>query len=315
MPRTSWISYSMIIGGCIVLLGATSCGRPAKPQPAENPKAKIAAPASAIPKPERKLISPKPAAAPGKLVLSTSAETGSRLYRSWPLIVSAHLWRKVGSTNGKGEPGVVDPVTIKAKQGSWREALVLEAKNASGAVVVWPFHPVKQPDPSVTLGVDDTASAEWWLEPSDTQSLVAGNYTVTVAFHAKLVDGLPNEIGNDSFRLTVAAEPSPLGQDTESEKRLQMALFALYRDDARTANDLVDQLLRADPQNIGGFRLKSKLLLREGKPLEAVKFLDDALNIYFKKYPKACPPAGLFQERDEILQDVKPETVKAAGKK
>ncbi|MDD2468725.1 MAG: hypothetical protein PHI97_32530, partial [Desulfobulbus sp.] len=96
---------------------------------------------------------------PGQLVLSPAAETGPELYTSWPMIVSVSLWRKISTPDAQGKLPMVAPITIRAKQGSWREALVVEVKNVSGSIVAWPLHPVQRPEANLTIGVDDTAAA------------------------------------------------------------------------------------------------------------------------------------------------------------
>ena len=260
-----------------------------------------------------KSVKLNPVEVPGQLVISPSAETGSQLYNTWPLIISVSLWRKAPVADDKGNLPAVEPIAIKAKEGAWRDALIVEAVNSSGTAVKWPLHPVKQSDASITLGVNDTATAEWWLEPSETQTLAEGTYTIKASFDAKLIDGLPKDISSDVFHLKIIKEPSTLDTDTESEKQLQLALLSSLKDDQKTANELVDKLLAADGENIGGHRLKAKLLVREGKKLEAISSMDKALNSYFKKYPNACPPVGLFNERAEILNSITLQTADDSG--
>jgi len=303
---------------CVALLSASCFGTQTavkKPVPRKIVP-KTALPKIDLPKPKLKPIEVvpikiKPVEIPGQLMLSPSAETGTQLYASWPLIISVNLWRTAATPDDKGNAPTLEPITIKAKEGSWREALVIEVKSASGAVVKLPLHPVKQSDSSVTIGADDSASAQWWLEPDETQDLAVGTYKIVVYFDFKLVDGLPDKVGRDVFHLRIANEPSPLDKETEFEKQLQMAMLSMFKGDSKTANDLVDKLLAADSENIGGHRFKARLLLAEGKKNEAVSSLDNALTAYHKKYPDACPPAGLFEERADILKDIKLETAPA----
>jgi hypothetical protein len=255
----------------------------------------------------------QPKEEPGQLVISSSADTGAQLYTSWPLIISAAVWRKIPVPDDQGTLPEVSPITLKAKSGSWREALVLEVKNAAGESVTWPFHPVNQPDQSLVLGVDDSANAHWWLDPSETQALPEGAYSVTVSFKPDGMDGLPAYIVLDRFYLTIVKEPNPLDPALESAKQYQMADFFLFKGDAKAAGERVDKLLAAEPENLGGLSLKSKLLAGEGKNLEAVYVLGDALSIYYRKYPNADPPLGLLHQRSEVLKDLAPEPVKIDG--
>lgn len=314
MLNKNWMRYTVSALICAVLVSALCVMTQAavKKQLPKKTVPKIVKPKVILPKPktpsEIKHVEVKPVELPGQLVLSSSAESGAKLYNSWPLIVSVDLWRRAAVPDDKGNLPTLEPVTVKAKEGSWREALVVEIKNRSGAVVKLPMHPMKQADSSLTLGVDDSASAVWWMEPTETQELPSGAYTITVTFDSKLVDGLPEKVDIDAFQLSVMKEPSPLDQDMQSEKQLQLAMLASLKGDPKTANDIVDKLLAGDVANIGGHRLKSRLLLIEGKPREAVRSMDLALKSYFKKYPDACPPAGLFRERADILKDMKLET-------
>jgi hypothetical protein len=255
----------------------------------------------------------QPKEEPGQLVISSSADTGAQLYTSWPLIISAAVWRKIPVPDDQGTLPEVSPITLKAKSGSWREALVLEVKNAAGESVTWPFHPVNQPDQSLVLGVDDSANAHWWLDPSETQALPEGAYSVTVSFKPDGMDGLPAYIVLDRFYLTIVKEPNPLDPALESAKQYQMADFFLFKGDAKAAGERVDKLLAAEPENLGGLSLKSKLLAGEGKNLEAVYVLGDALSIYYRKYPNADPPLGLLHQRSEVLKDLALEPVKIDG--
>ncbi len=320
MRNRNWIRYMILALICAVVMSAPCVIAQAvvkKVVPKKTApkiiKQKVILPKPKVTPTEIKPIDVKTVDVPGQLVLSSAAESGARLYNSWPLIVSVDLWRKAATPDDKGNLPTFEPITIKAKEGSWREALVVEFKNSSGTVVKLPLHPVKQADASLTLGVDDSASAQWWLEPAETQDLPAGAYTITITFDSKLVDGLPEKVGIDAFQLSIMKEPSPLDQDTESEKQLQLAMLSSLKGDSKAANDIVDKLLGTDTENIGGHRLKSRLLLVEGKPREAVRSMDLALKSYFKKYPDACPPAGLFQERADILKDMKLETAEDTG--
>jgi len=255
----------------------------------------------------------QPKEEPGQLVISSSADTGAQLYTSWPLIISANVWRKIPTPDDQGSLPEVSPITLKAKSGSWQESLVLEVKNAAGENVTWPFHPVKQPDESLVLGVADSANALWWLDPSETQSLTKGTYSILVSFKPDGMDGLPAYIARDRFYLTIEKEPNPLVPALESAKQYQMADFFLFKGDAKAAGERVDKLLAAEPENLGGLSLKSKLLASEGKNLEAVYVLGDALSIYYRKYPNADPPLGLLHQRSEVLKDLAPEPVKVDG--
>lgn len=243
-----------------------------------------------------------PVEAPGQLVLSASAETGPRLFTSWPLIVGVCLWREAPLPDAQDALPAVDPIVITAKQNSWREALVVEVLDASGEPVGWPLNPRRQPETGVTLGVDDIATAQWWLDPAVTKLLVPGTYTLSVSFRADAVEGLPRVLGGDRFTLKVEKEPVPLDERTATAKQLQLADFSLFKGDAKTASSLVGQVLSRDPENIKALRLQAKLLMGEGKTMEAANVVEDALHIHYKKYPNADPPLGLLHERSEMIR-------------
>lgn len=311
MLRTTGLIFAFSLVFTLALMTTVSSSNQEEDKKtAPKPTAATAAAAPAI---ELQRVEPEktdmpPVEAPGQLVLSPSAETGSELYTTWPLIVSVSLWRKALAPDTLGKMPLVAPITIKAKKGTWRDALVVEVLNASGESVVWPLHPVQAPEASVTLGVDETAIAQWWLEPAETQSLPVGAYTLTVSFRPDAVDGLPTPLGSDRFHLKIEKEPAQLAQATATAKQLQMAEFSLFKGDAKTAGSLVGQLLASEPENIGGLRLQAKLLMGEGKKVEAVSVLEEALHVYYKKYPKADPPLGVLHERSEALKGLEPVT-------
>lgn len=313
MLRTTGLisAFSLVLS--LALLTIVSCSNQEEnKKPAPKASAATAA-ATSVPEPQRALPPEKtdmrPVESSGQLVLSVAAETGSKLYTSWPLIVSVSLWRKAQTPDTQGKLSVVDPIIIKAKQGAWRDALVVEVRNASDQPVVWPFHPVRQPEISLTLGIDETASAQWWLDPTETQTLPVGVYAVAVSFRPDAVEGLPKSLGSYRFHLKIEKEPASLDQATATAKQLQMAEFSLFKGDTETAGSLVEQLLDSEPENIGVLRLQAKLLMGEGKKLEAARALEEALHVYYKKYPKADPPLGLLHEHSEAIKDLEPELV------
>jgi len=244
-----------------------------------------------------------------RLVLSASTFGGSPQYQSWPLVLELTLWREPPTEGATAPP----PLTIKAKQGAWCEALVVTVKDGTGAAVQWSLHLVKQDDAGLTLAADGGATVEWWLSPEETQALPEGDYRISVAFDPERVDGLPtgdDAPRGDDCRLQVAKEPAPLDADTTAGKLYQQAWFCIVRDDKAGADGNVAKLMAADPESIGGRRLKAALLVRDGKASEALTLLDEALDIYDRKYPKACPPAGLLAARAQIAGTLKPATVK-----
>jgi hypothetical protein len=245
-----------------------------------------------------------PAEVPGQLVLSATAETGPRLFTSWPLIVTVCLWRKALLPDAQDVLSVVDPITVTARQGSWREALVVEVLDASGEPVGWPLNPRRQPETSVSLGVDDAVTAQWWLEPAVTKLLVPGTYTLSVSFRADAVEGLPRFQGSDRFSLEVEKEPEPLDERMATAKQLQLADFSLFKGDAKTASSLVGQVLSREPENIKALRLQAKCLMGEGKTMDAANVLEKALHVHYERFPDADPPLGLLHERSEVIKNL-----------
>ncbi len=240
-----------------------------------------------------------PKAAGARLVLSPSALGGSPLYQSWPLMLHVTLWREPPQEDAP----TPQPITIKAKQGAWCEALVVTIRDAAKAEVKWPLHLVKRDEPQLALGADGGATVEWWLAPEETKALPEGDYTITVAFDPQKVDGLPTDADaprGDTYRLHVSKEPAPLDADTTANKLCQQAWFCMVRDDKAGANEALAKLMAADPQSIEGRRLKALLLAREGKVPEGLALLDEAIQLYVTKHPKASPPFGLLALRRQL---------------
>lgn len=239
------------------------------------------------------------------LVLSPGAHGGAQLYQSWPLMLSVALWREAPADAKVPLP----PLTLKAKQGAWCEALVVTIKDAGGTEVKWPLHLVKRDDAQLTLDAVGGAKAEWWLAGEETKGLAEGDYSVTVAFDPQKVDGLPTEAGAvqvDSFTLQVAKEPAPLSPELQQDKLYETGRLSLTRGDLAAAADLAAKLLALDPESIPGLRIQAAALARQGKREDALAALEKALGIYDRKNPKGEPPVALLAERDEILQAMGP---------
>ena len=259
-----------------------------------------ARPRPAKPAPKPPVVKPVPAVSSMKLVLSPSIRSGPKLYNSWPLVLSVSMWAEPSSAAKTPQT-----ITIKAKTGSWSEALVVEVKGSSGAK--WPLHLVKQPGAVLTLDANSSAEVQWWLNPDETQAIPEGDYTISISFDRQAVTGLPAKdlLQSDNYYLQVAKEPSPLTKDPQMEKQYRLAELAMAQGDSAAAMGIVDKLLAADPENIGGFRLKANLLAGGGKSGEAVEAIDKALSIFQQKHPDSCPPAGLIADRDRILSTYK----------
>lgn len=245
---------------------------------------------------------PPPAATPaaGALVLSPSAVGGSTRYQGWPLVLELTLWREA-SRPADAPP--LEPLKITAKQGTWCEALVVTVKNGEGAAAQWPLHLVAQGSAALALAADDAATAEWWLAPEETQALPEGDYTLSVAFDPAKVDGLPSGATApraDPCHLRVAKQPATLDADLAANKLYEQAWYCIVRGDKAGADDAIAKLLAADPRSIGARRLKAMLAAREGRVEEGLALIDEALDIYQAKHPKACPPVGLLNLRDQL---------------
>ncbi len=253
----------------------------------------------------------EPQEVPGQLVISASAESGRVLYTSRPLIISAFVWRKALVPDDKGNLPTAQPITLTGKNGSWREALMVQIKNAEGKTIAWPLHPMNPEEKTLSLDVDASAHASWFLEPSETEGLLPGTYTLAISFDPGKVEGLPGYVATDRFHLKIEKEQEKAGSETE--KKLQAVHFSLFKKDLETAGKMVDQILSDDPENLEGLSLKSILLAEKGEKPEAVATVNKALMIYYSKFPDADPPLGLIQQRAGYLADMKPEPVKAEG--
>lgn len=291
----------------LILVAVPSCSKK-PPQPASSASAQEGS--AAVAQKDQKAPTQATHSADSGLVLSPGSFGGSRLYQSWPLILNATAWRK----HPAKPEGVAPPTAIKAKSGAWSEALVVTVKNAGGEVVRWPLHLVRRDAGELTLDVDASATVEWWLAPEETQSLAEGDYAITVAFDTGRVEGLPtvaDAIQSDGYHLQVVKEPVTLDPEQQQNKLFLTAWLSMMQDDMKGVEEKAGKMLALDPQSIGGRRLKAMLLTREGKNAEAVTMLDDALEIYSRKYPDADPPGGLMEERHKIMKSIKLTTVKS----
>lgn len=307
MPKKPFlISRSTLIGILIVLAaGIVLTVFLYQTAQSPDPKSKPPGTGSQPIRPESRQVAPKSLEAPGQLVISASVDTGSKVLTARPLIISASLWRKALLPDSQGNLPVVAPLVIKAKTGSWQEALTVEIRDAAGNLLSWPLHPMNPADSTLTLRIEDTVQAYWFLEPSETESLSPGLCTISVSFNPDKVEGLPAYVASDRFHLTIEKEAP--GKVSETEKILQTARFALFKKDMKAAHATVDQVLTQDPENLDGLSLKASLLSEEGKKQEALTTLNNALMVYYRKFPDAEPPLNLIQQRTELMKDIAPE--------
>ena len=269
-----------------------------KPAPEPKPDPVPAKPSTTAAKPA------SPPKAGDVLMLSPSVRDGARLYAGWPLIIDLAVWRPLPDETSQ----VTSPVTIKAKGASWGSALVVTVKDSSGTAVKWPLHLEKVEEASVTVGQQDMADASWWLAPEETKSLPEGQYSISVAFDPRLLVGDPPPSRSDNYYLTVAKEPAQLDKDLQEEKDLAFASFHLVRGETAAAGALTGKVLAANPESIGGHRLNGRLLFMSGKTNEALTAYGEALDIYYRKYPEACPPWPMLAERDAVLGQIEIKT-------
>ncbi len=238
-----------------------------------------------------------PAAQPPapRLLVSPGSPGGAQLHRSWPLLLEATLWLEPGA----GEPA---PLRLTARQGAWRDALTVTVRHDQGAPAAWPLHPVPRAGAELLLEPDRAVTVAWWLTAEETAALAPGDYEVTVTLDPQRIDGLPAPAHSEVWRLQVVAEPTPLSADLQQEKLYLLGRLALLQGEVGPVAGLVDQLLRLDPQSVGARRLQAAVLVRAGQPAEALRLLDEALALYFRRFPNACPPAALLAERDAVLE-------------
>jgi hypothetical protein len=286
--------FLLLMTMCVSCFAAT---KPVvKPKPKLVPKKTIIAAPKTVTNPNRSDI----------LMLSPSIRDGAQLYTGWPLILNLSIWRRLPVESKSPTP---EPVIIKAKSGTWCEALVITIKDSSGALVKLPLHLVKQNGAELTLGNDDIAEVEWWLSPEETQGLAEGAYTISIRFDPKLLSDNVSQ-NADNYYLSVVKEPIPLDKETQENKDLALASFHILRGDLSAAAVIVRKVLASNPESIGGYRLNAVLLNASGKLEEALSSLNTAWDIYDKKYPDACPPQGLLAERNAIQAKMKPDKVR-----
>jgi len=149
----------------------------------------------------------------------------------------------------------------------------------------------------------------WWLDPAETAKLTPGRYTLVVSFNRALVTGLPERVTCDRYHVHVEKEPASLDQGTMKAKQQQMARLSLFKGEDQVAGDLIRQILTDDPENIDGLRLQAKLLLRQGKAMDAAGAIEDAIRAHQVRYPDAEVPLDLYLERSEMIKGLEPELV------
>ena len=127
-------------------------------------------------------------------------------------------------------------------------------------------------------------------------------------------EGLTDQI-NESLEINYqnrkrSGDQMSQGQYFEQAEGFYRLAFAACPDSATPLRDIANLKMyvasSAPPDS-------AKLLMGEGKKLEAANALEEALHVYYRKYPKADPPLGLLHERSEALKDLQPEIIKESG--
>jgi len=241
------------------------------------------------------------------VTLSPSNLGDSRLYNSWPLVMSLTIWKEESAAPDKAVEASPQPITVKTKGKSWQDALVIEIKDKTGTVVTWPLNLIADEKPDPTLSIGSSRDVFWTLSPEDTKAIPEGQYKVKITIDPKLLDediSKKVKFESDDYYLKVSKEPTPLPDDIQTAKDLMMARYCFIKGDKKEAAAIIDKILAKDPECIMAYQVKASLLSLDGKNVEAISALDTAWDVYGKKYPDACAPFDLLNQRQEILSKI-----------
>jgi hypothetical protein len=236
-----------------------------------------------------------------KVWIAANGSSAGEIVRGWPLLLEAGIFHPAAFQPGAPKK----PLLLAAKEGPWSNALRVEIKDARDEPQSWPLHLTDSPPAVLSLEARTTGELTWWLSPEETAKLPEGGYELVAVLdttHATAPDGWRGRTVSVPLAIRVRKEPSPLPPQQEAEKYQLLAAYHLLRGDAKQALALADELLKKQPDNLGGLQLKGDLLARDGKTEEALAAYDRALEVFLKKYgTKEGPPRDLLKKRNELL--------------
>lgn len=211
------------------------------------------------------------------------------------IVVSLSINSGIEIEIARGEPmllvvGLVDPRDPPVKISIAADTLRIEARDAKGQPVSWPFHAVK---PSPVIELQRSAIAAWRLAPDEVTAIAPGKYAAVATL------ALPGGAPRVSVPVTVSIVDRP------AASTLLAAVDAKWAGDPTRAGTIVDELLAKQPKDYQARAFKGDLLVAAGDKRGALREYNAALTAFRAAYPKAQePPIELLRKRNKLLLEV-----------
>lgn len=237
---------------------------------------------------------------PPSLLLSVNGQSAAEAYRGWPILVRVEIFSESLMQN----PGSTNVQIISSGSNGWGSSLHLEVADSTGATIpVLPL-PANAPTGALTLTSDLGGESGWWLSPQVTSNLTAGTYTLqAVLITTNSTEGWRGVARSRKTTVRIADQPASPSPAFLAEQFLRGADYAVWRDDLDQANQLLDELLAAQPANGAALSRKGDLLAFRGLNREALEFYQFALQVCFARHTHADaePPQALLKRHRDAM--------------
>lgn len=259
------------------------------------------------------LLLPCPAAAqdepepPVEVSASANDAVETVLFQGWPLLVTGVIMHAEIFQEDAA------PVTVRAQNGSWANAMHLTVTDEQGEVVTWPFHPAHTLAGDLTVDAETMGLLGWWLTPEETALVPEGEYELLVEVDSTAYSapgsGVP-AARSIPIHVTVLPGPGALSPEQEAEKYLLLADYHILRGEETEALARADELLTAQPDHIGALFLRGNLLEETGDLWAALDAYGRAIELFFVQNPEPRePPVFLLRAQNEVLRKIEGATV------
>jgi hypothetical protein len=245
---------------------------------------------------------------PPLVSLTVNERRAAAAYHGWPILVTLQV-----IPPGLGVEAAPDFV-LASSSASWTDLVRLVLRRGGAETSLWPLERIGPPARQLTLTGADVGVAAWWVSPADSAAIPPGEYTLDAILDSTNAPaGWQGIALGEPVRVTVAAEPSPLGVDLRSEKALALANFEVSRGGLDAALRHVEVLLDRDPGNLGALLFRAEILELTGEDRAALEAYRATLDAFDAAHPDSPePPVDLIASHAAVGERVHGEATAGA---
>lgn len=229
-------------------------------------------------------------AAPPEISLSLRGVSGATVEAGEPLRIAVRV-----DPPAEGPPRIV----LAPARGSWINATTVEILSADGVRVVAGGKPaVVAADASVVLEQEQAAHGLWWFDSETMARLAPGEYSVRARLAIRDGTGWKGESVSEPAPLTVVAASSD--PQRVSQRVLARAHAAVLQDAPAKAAEILDEVLKQDPDNIPLLEMRAALCLSGGDPASAYVCINRARTLAARQGGEPSVQLHEFASRIEV---------------